>query len=57
MLAFADLPEGQQRVFLETLNSYLFASPQRRRTYVRAWTRRMQAQGGQAAKQKRVGKG
>lgn len=39
MLAFAGLPAAQQARFLDTLNLYLFASPQRRRQYVRTWAR------------------
>jgi hypothetical protein len=45
MLAFAALSAAQQARFLEMLNLYLFASPQRRRQYVRAWARRAHAQG------------
>lgn len=43
MLAFAGLTAAQQASFMDTLNVYLFASPQRRRQYVRAWARRLSA--------------
>ncbi len=38
MLGFSRLSPGQQKKFLDSLNLYMFASPQQRHRFRQSWT-------------------